>query len=200
MGASPAWLGVPRELPQRPPLLAGAAAAAQAVFHGHVYLLGCHSAALSKELFVPAPSLACPDTSSTPFPGDEPRTCSRHAGQGLGRDISSFINVLSFGCLEHTLLLSCLSSSRQQALLPASPPSARAPTLSPISHTGEDVYGGPQGEELGVSSCPPWAPAPSPGLGQGPSCRCCEPAPTRLSRYLNLINTNQSINSNYCPC
>lgn len=42
-------------------------------------------------------------------------------------------------------------------------------------------------------------PAPS-GLGQGLSSCCCKLAPTRLLRYLNLINTNQSVHSNYCTC
>lgn len=78
--------------------------------------------------------LACPDTGSVPLPGGEPSTCSQHAGQemGLKCDISSFINVLSFGRLEHMLLLSCLSSPCLQALLPASPPFVRS--TDPFPH------------------------------------------------------------------
>lgn len=150
VGAGPAWLGVPRELPRCHPLPTGAAAAAQAVFHGDVYRLGCHSAVLSKELFVPAPSLVphpwCVWTPAAHFSrGREPRARSRHRGQGMGLkcDISSF-----------ELLVPVLLANTA-----ASPRPSRALTLSPVSHPGEDVYGRTGGEGLDVSSCPSWAPS-----------------------------------------
>jgi len=118
-GGSPCVAGCPSPVP---PLLAGAAAAAQAPFHGRVYLLECHSAVLSEELLVPAQS-PCPNTRSTPFLGDEPRTRSQHIGQGMGLncDPSSFIGAWSFGCLERTLPPSCWHPPCRRALLPASP-------------------------------------------------------------------------------
>lgn len=126
----PCVAGCPRRAsPASPPALWSRGHSSGHVSRSHLSV--CHSAALSTGRFVPAPSPA-PQPWCAPTPaarlcrGTSPGPALGTAVQGTGLkcDGLSFINALSFGCLQHRLLLSCWSLSPRQALLP---PSSRRP-------------------------------------------------------------------------